>query len=225
MVKRIFSPRGRRRWFGADMLASGINTPRRRLFGRRRHYVSRIVWGGLALLGTLWVAGLFAFIAAVPREPNATVESADAIVVLTGGGNRVTQAMQLLAQNKGSRLLISGVHEDTSREELLERYSDDVAAVACCVDLDRAALDTKGNAVETRHWVESRGYKTLIVVTANYHMPRSLLEFRRAMPGVKLIPHPVFPEGFSPTAEWDWGVAGRLVVAEYLKFTASYMMP
>lgn len=186
-----------------------------------------LLTAGLAVSGVLFV-GFLLFVAMVPREPDRTGLRADAIVVLTGGEDRLAEGARLLASGRGDRLLITGVHEETSRRDILAKLdlvSQELSQdLDCCIDLDRAALDTRGNAQQTRRWADRHGYRSLIVVTANYHMPRSLMEFARTMPERTLIAHPVFPSGFSPTADWQWAIAGRLLVGEYLKFLASYVM-
>ncbi len=187
------------------------------------------VGGALALV---WTLGLLVFIAQIPRTVDgparpapAAVDvpfpKADAIVVLTGGQNRLQAGVDLLSQRQGARLLITGVHVDTSREVLRRQVGDAAGRFDCCVDLDHKALSTWGNAQETALWAERNGYRSLIVVTAHYHMPRSLLEFRRAMPDMDLIPHPVFPGGVEMESWWNHAATGRLVIAEYTKFLAA----
>ncbi len=215
--------RGGGRWQARP--SRSLNAAPRRLFLRRRFSFVRVMLIGLSVLAALWCVGFVAFVATVPREPQANIAASDAIVVLTGGEARVEEAIHLLTQQRGQRLLISGVHPETTREDLLARFGDAAEDYACCVDLDRAALDTRGNARETASWAASHAYRSLIVVTANYHMPRSLLEFRRTMPGVELVPYPVFPQGFHPTADWDWSIALRLLFAEYLKYLATFVVP
>ena len=91
--------------------------------------------------------------------------------------------------------------------------------------MPRDILDTAGNANETRAWAASRGYESLIVVTASYHMPRSLAELSLAMPGTELIPHPVVPNNFPPSRWWLHGSVTRTLISEYFKFlpTAAHL--
>ena len=116
---------------------------------------------------------------------------ADGIVVLTGGVARVDEAVKLLNEKKGERLLISGVHPSASRAVLAKTFAVDEDRFNCCVDVDHEALDTVGNAVETADWVAEHGYHSLLVVTNDYHMPRSLLELHSVLSDVELIPHAV----------------------------------
>ncbi len=140
----------------------------------------------LSVIGTAGVAmGFMSFhdeIAA--REPQ-TMPRADGIVVLTGGAQRVNDALSLLAKGHGRKLLISGVYERTNRDELAKQAGGGRAMLDCCVDLGKGARNTIGNAIETRRWTEANGFRSLIVVTSNYHMPRTLEEFRHALPACR----------------------------------------
>lgn len=164
------------------------------------------------LLFASWVADL--------RSVQAT-RAADGIVVLTGGYDRIGAALELLEEERGSRLLISGVNPSTSRDVLRRTFASDAARFRCCVDVDKVALDTIGNAVETSRWAADRGYSSLIVVTNDYHMPRSLLEMRRYMAGVELIPHAVAAPRKSESSVSDEAARYRLLFAEYIKYSAA----
>jgi uncharacterized SAM-binding protein YcdF (DUF218 family) len=100
---------------------------------------------------------------------------------------RLEAATKLLEDGKGQRLLISGVNREATRADVLGVTKAGKPIYDCCVDLGFAAADTIGNARETAEWAKAKGYKSLIVVTADYHMPRSMLELRAAMPEVE--PH------------------------------------
>ena len=110
--------------------------------------------------------------------------SADGIVVLTGGSSRVSDAMELLAGGYGRRLLISGVHPTNDASDISRSLPDNSRCMNCCVDLDRSAVNTRSNAAQTRRWAHERGFKSLIVVTSNYHMPRAIVELSHAMPDI-----------------------------------------
>ncbi|RUW58303.1 YdcF family protein, partial [Mesorhizobium sp. M7A.F.Ca.US.008.03.1.1] len=143
---------------------------------------------------------------------------ADAIIVLTGGQSRLDAAMELLASGKGERLLISGVHPSASRRQLQAATGGDVRLFSCCVDIDRAALDTIGNAEESAKWVESHAYGTVILVTNNYHMPRSLLEMGRLLHGAKLEPYPVVNSNLDNGGWLTKPRALRVLFTEYNKY-------
>ena len=139
------------------------------------------------------VAGLYlSFIYQISNsgEP-VRLSRADAIVVLTGEDNRIVSAVRLLNENQGDRLLISGVNRKVSRETLKHSISADAATFSCCIDLDYLAMDTRGNAENTSYWAKYHDFRKLIVVTSDYHMPRSILMLERAMPHVQFQAVPV----------------------------------
>lgn len=143
---------------------------------------------------------------------------ADAIIVLTGGQARLDAAMDLLASGKGERLLISGVHPSASRRQLQVAMGGDKQLFSCCVDIDRAALDTIGNAEESAKWVESHAYGSVILVTNNYHMPRSLLEMSRLLHGARLEPYPVVNTNLGNGSWLTKPEALRVLLTEYSKY-------
>ena len=151
-----------------------------------------------------------------PARPRSV--EADAIIVLTGGHFRLNAAIDLLRAGKGERLLISGVNPIARDNELREATGLDAALFACCVDIDRAALDTIGNAAESAKWVEQHGFDSIILVTNNYHMPRSLLEMHRLLAAVEMSPYPVVN---SPIDGGGWMTKPdvvRVLFTEYVKY-------
>jgi uncharacterized SAM-binding protein YcdF (DUF218 family) len=146
---------------------------------------------------------------------------ADGIVVLTGGSSRVSDAMELLADGYGRRLLISGVHPASGASDISRSLPDNQSLLGCCVDLDRSAVNTRSNAAETRRWVHERGFKSLIVVTSNYHMPRAIVELSHAMPNIILIPYAVVGDKWREEPWWSNGGTLRLVLSEYVKYVAA----
>ncbi len=147
--------------------------------------------------------------------------TADGIVVLTGGSSRVSDAMELLAGGYGKRLLISGVHPTNAASDISRSLSDNQSLLSCCVDLDRSAVNTRSNAAETRRWAHERGFKSLIVVTSNYHMPRAILELSHAMPDIQLIPFAVVGDKWRDKSWWTSGATLRLLLSEYAKYVAA----
>jgi uncharacterized SAM-binding protein YcdF (DUF218 family) len=172
---------------------------------------------GLALAG-----GFFAFVAMLDRYAPRPPGTADAIVALTGGSQRVADAIELLSQGYGGRLLISGVNETTTRAEIARLNPGQRRLLDCCVDLDYRARNTIGNAIETRRWIADHGFGSIIVVTSNYHMPRTLLELENAAPEVLKIPHAVTPTAIDVSQWWRDELAARLLALEYLKFLAAW---
>lgn len=153
-----------------------------------------------------------------PSIANPAPARADGIVVLTGTDQRIVEGARLLREGRAARMLVSGVNRRTSREDVHRISGLDDARFACCVDLGYEARDTAGNAEEARRWAQARGFRSLLVVTSNYHMPRSLLVFRIAMPGASFVPHPVPTKVMRPTPWWLHVTTTRVLLAEYLKF-------
>lgn len=178
---------------------------------------ARIARAGLVLLA-LWAAGFAWFAASLPDRVLDPTTRTDAIVVLTGGTERVSTGIDLLASGLGKRLLVSGVHRDVTVAELLRLSPEAPPSLACCIDLGYAAGDTVGNAAEAAEWMRAQGFRSLRLVTASYHLPRSLLEFHRAMPDVAIIEHPVFPPSMQGRGWWRRPTTVWLVAEEYSKF-------
>ena len=171
-----------------------------------------------ALAAASLAFGFVIFATSVMKDPLGSSEKADGIVVLTGGDNRIVEGARLLSEARGKRLLISGVNRRVSREDVQRISGLDHKSFTCCVDLGYEALDTVGNADETRTWANTNGYNSLIVVTSTYHMPRSLAELALAMPGRALIPHTVTPRNFPEVGWWLHVKTTRLLLSEYLKY-------
>ncbi|HWD27096.1 MAG TPA: YdcF family protein [Rhizomicrobium sp.] len=172
-------------------------------------------------LVAIYVAGFLIFVATLPDRPTQTLK-ADGIVALTGGDARVDSAVSLFEGGVGKRLLISGVNKVSSKDEL-KKISGGGRRFQCCADIGYAAEDTYGNAEEAAAWAAQHHFKSLILVTATYHMPRSLRLFRTMMPGVKVIAYPVEPAGVNLRQWWHPGTL-HLLHNEYLKYMASFVM-
>jgi uncharacterized SAM-binding protein YcdF (DUF218 family) len=176
----------------------------------------------IILLVLFWLFGLAAFASRVAGStPAFEPPNADAIVALTGASSiRIEAAVQLLEEGKGRRLLISGVNPQARRSEV-KYVARGVGRIwDCCVDLGFRAETTRGNAVETARWVAYHHYHSLIVVTADYHIPRAILELQSTMPGVELYPYPVVTDTVNARHWWSrWGDTRRITV-EYCKYLA-----
>jgi uncharacterized SAM-binding protein YcdF (DUF218 family) len=166
----------------------------------------------------VYLVGFAVFVAKLPAAAPPTVH-ADAVVALTGGEDRLDAAVALFEHGVGRRLLITGVHHFMTKR-LLKPLLHGGPRFDCCADLGYSATNTHGNAMETAGWARAHGYHSLVVVTANYHMPRSLEEFSAAMPGVKLVPYPV-PEIATAHRWWLNPGAIRALQTEYAKFLGS----
>ncbi len=187
-------------------------------FRPTRHRLAKRL--GLLLFPLLaaWIAGLIWFAAQIPDNEETSTTANDAIVVLTGGSERLGEGVRLLAEGQGKKLFVSGVYRGVDVRALLRLSQDAPEELACCITLGYEADDTRGNARETAAWIAEEGYSSLRLVTAAYHMPRSLLLFRRAMPDVAILPHPVFPEGFRREDWWLRPRSAWLLINEYSKF-------
>ncbi len=188
---------------------------------RRVSFWRVALWSALALpvvAGVALAFGYCRFASSIVGHEPVAVPRTDAIVVVTGGSQRVGDAIGLLGAERGSRLLISGVNEKTSREELAKLNPSSRELLACCVDLDYRARNTIGNAIEARRWLRKHGFRSLLVVTSNYHMPRTLAEFAHAMPDVRLVPHPVVTDQIDTGGWWNRWSTMKVLVPEYAKY-------
>ena len=188
-----------------------------------------MLWGALrrlaitsAALFVLCIVG-FIWFAARPAPENESAPT-DAIVVLTGGRLRLQIGMDLLRDGKGRKLFVSGVNQQVDLGELL-RVSGNADWASCCTALGHDADNTLGNARETAQWMRQQGFSSLRLVTAWYHMPRSLLELDRAMPEIEIIAHPVFPEETSQEYWWASRSTVVLLASEYGKYLAALLRP
>lgn len=176
---------------------------------------------GLAAVLAAWTVGLVRFAATIPNVVEDTDTPTEAIVVLTGGSERFATGLRLLAQDRAERMFVSGVHPGVDVGRLLVVAGQPSPALAARIETGHAALDTAGNAAETAGWMQRRGYHSLRLVTSHYHMPRSLAEFRRALPEVRVIPHPVFSAGAATSLWWQRPATLTLVISEYNKYLLS----
>jgi uncharacterized SAM-binding protein YcdF (DUF218 family) len=196
---------------GSSAVAARGRRPRRR--------VLRLLVIGTGAAAFALVLGFVFFAESIvatlpPDDPHA-----QGIVVLTGGTARIDGALQLLAEGRADRLLISGVNPAVTLNAISQGVDRSLRGVLeCCVDLGREARDTIGNAAETRAWADQRGFKTLIVVTSDYHMPRSMTELAQAMPDRQLIPYPVSNPELHMSRWWRDPQTFSLLVREYGKF-------
>ena len=141
-----------------------------------------------------WLLGFAYFFMTMPHKGVSVDDRADAIIVLTGGAGRLEAGLTLLEAKVAKRLLISGVNPVVKRGELSALTGAEQNLFTCCVDLGKAAMNTEGNALEGADWAKELGFNTIVLVTADYHMPRSLVLFREAMPDTVIIAHPVSGE-------------------------------
>lgn len=194
----------------------------------------------LAAFGLLWLGGGIAYVERVESLPAPNEMKTDGIVVLTGGAARLATSLRLLHENKAERLLVSGVAQTATKATLMQAVlpsMPDAAQAAgnngqgidlqllfdCCVDLGFEADDTAGNAAETASWAAARGYRTIRLVTANYHIPRAQVEFGRWLPGMTILPHPVRSDAMRVEDWWQRRTATFFLLGEYSKYVAALL--
>ena len=187
---------------------------------RPRGWLLATIVAALAIAFVGAGVGFIAFLSQLRGAEIRPARNADGIVVLTGGSSRVSDAMELLAGGYGKRLLISGVHPTNAASDISRSLPDNQSLLGCCVDLDRSAVNTRSNAAEPRRWARDRGFRSLIVVTSNYHMPRAIVELSHAMPDITLIPFAVVGEKWRDEPWWTSGATLRLLLSEYVKYLA-----
>ncbi len=170
-------------------------------------FICAAILGG----GFLWFADSVTSL----RAPDGV--KADAIVVLTGGYLRIEQAVGLLRDGAGKRLLISGAHPSTTPTQIRKATQASADLFKCCVDIGYDAIDTIGNANEITRWIHDHGYKSVLVVTNNYHMLRSLHELRRADPATEFIAYPVVNADLARRAWFAEPDTLRTMLSEYGK--------
>jgi uncharacterized SAM-binding protein YcdF (DUF218 family) len=188
------------------------------MIGRLARAIGFLTMTVTAAAVVMLAVGFFWFVWQVADEEVRLNDKADGIVVLTGAASRIPDAIELLNSQHGQRLLITGVHRTTTAKEIATLTSLNERVFKCCVDLDRSALNTLGNAIETRRWARERGFNTLIIVTSNWHMPRAMVELSHQLPDTKLIAYPVVSDRLKVEPWWTNAMSTRLLISEYLKY-------
>jgi uncharacterized SAM-binding protein YcdF (DUF218 family) len=184
-----------------------------------RHWLAAAA-GLLAILVLAWAGG-FAWFVHRANLVAAAPARADGIVALTGGSGRVETALRLLVEGRARIALLSGIGGGAELTQLAHRAGLDPAPLGNRVTLGRNATSTRGNATETAAWARENGVRSLIVVTAGYHMPRALTELAHAMPDVALYPVPVMPPAMQAPGGVRDAATLRLMAEEYTKWLAS----
>jgi uncharacterized SAM-binding protein YcdF (DUF218 family) len=127
-----------------------------------------------------WVMGFVFFVGLLPRPAGA--ETTDGIIVLTGGPHRIERGVSLLEQRRAKRMLVSGVDLTVRRRDFLYQFEVPPRVFDCCIDLGQEAVDTRSNGAESAAWVKKRGYKSIRLITTDWHMRRARLELDQALP-------------------------------------------
>ena len=183
--------------------------------------LSRLIAVFLAAAVFGWAAGLLWFASNIPTKVDDTQSHTDAIVVLTGGSERIETGLALLEEGLADRLFVSGAGEQVKTGDLLPRTNNLRPELRDMITVGTAADNTPGNALETAVWARASGVHSIRLVTAAYHMRRSLLEFRSAMPEVMIVPHAVFPATVK-SDWWRWPGTASLIAREYSKFIVTW---
>ena len=193
-------------------------TPRKRLSRPARYAILY-----LCLATAIVISGLQHFVLTLPSASGKRLQYTDGIVVMTGGQQRLADGLHLLTEGIAGKMLISGVGDGVSRAVLVQQLGlaeRHVNTLFCCVDLDFAAKDTRGNAIAARRWALENNMRSLRLVTANYHMPRALLVFANEMPEFDLYQYPVAPGDLRLEGWWHNPAMLRLLIREYAKYLA-----
>jgi uncharacterized SAM-binding protein YcdF (DUF218 family) len=182
----------------------------------------KLTLAGSILAAMLWGLGWIVFASTIPAAVSDATTRTDAIVVLTGGRGRIETGVELLRQGLAAKLFVSGAGGRTQLPDLLPESMADTTEIAAAITLGREADDTPGNALETAAWAQRERILSIRLVTAAYHMPRSLLELQTAMPQILIIAHPVFPSNVKADW-WRWPGTASLIAREYTKFLLTWI--
>ena len=189
----------------------------------------RALFSILMAMALLWCGGLAWFIQNLPDTSVPPSVHTDAIIVLTGGTERVEHGLEMLGEGAAPVLFISGVGSHVTLPQMVAAHASlsvqqKIAARHAQIVLDYVANSTQTNAGQAAEFVAQQHLHSLRLVTASYHMPRSVLEFRAAIPGAAIVADPVFPEGFHRHAWWQHEATRRLVLSEYHKYFAALFL-
>ncbi len=184
-------------------------------------YLGHITYIILGILFALfiWGSGFLIFIYSLNKPMPEMNRNMDAIIILTGGSNRIKQGVELFKKGLSDKVFISGVYKDTNLKDLISDYKD----LECCIELGYKAKDTLGNAIETRDWIAGKDIKSIILVTANYHIKRSMLEFTRVNKELEIIPYPIKPASSNGVEWWRNKKSIMIIINEYNKFIGALL--
>ena len=175
----------------------------------------------LLFMVLIFFIGFGIFLFEIPNKPNKSKEKTDAVIVLTGGLNRIDTGFRILNDNHSQKLFISGVYNETNLKELFVAHHEQIKDLLLekkRIEIGKEARSTRENAEETNKWIKKNNIKTLRLVTSNYHMPRSKFEFKRLLPNTKIITHPVFTVNFQKQKILQHKMTFKLALKEYIKF-------
>lgn len=178
--------------------------------------MKKLIISGGFLVAAVWLGGFIAFANQINHYPLDDKTHTEAIVVLTGGRNRISEAIKAYNQGLSKKLFISGVEKNTSLAAI-SHEQDVTFPKEKAVMLEKKSTNTIENAIETRSWIKQNDIKSIRLVTSNYHIPRSLQEFQHQNPNLKIVVHPVYSDYVAK--EWWKSIRSfYLIASEYNKF-------
>ena len=182
---------------------------------RFKHFFEYLGWTSV----TIWIIGFFLFSFITIALKYFTLEDRQAIIVLTGGPDRISESVRLLKENRAPRLFISGVNKSVSPETILKGIEPELKDK---IQLGYMADSTYTNALETSQWIKENQLNNIILVTSFYHMPRSLLEMHHRLPNLEMTPYSIFPRQFGESTHWIYTNYAWQLFLEYNKFLVTY---
>jgi uncharacterized SAM-binding protein YcdF (DUF218 family) len=176
----------------------------------------------------LWAMAFAVYLVRIENSATSADSKSDALVVLTGGNSRVERGFELLANGSAPVLFISGVGSKVTTNEMLAQHAtpairNQITKRAGGIIFDYKASTTQTNAAQAAEFIRAHQYQTIRLITAHYHMPRSLLEFHAALPEVTILAEPVMPDEFQTANWWENPVMRTLVLQEFHKYLAAHL--
>ncbi len=188
---------------------------------------SNIIFFFLLSFFSIFATGFISFIYIVNTKynhQNIISGKSNFVVVATGGSNRLLKGLDLMKNNYGKRMLLTGIGKGITKENISKAISANEwqkKILDCCVDFDETAIDTKGNALKAKKWIQGFKTNSIFLVSANYHMPRLYLEMQAINPKIKIITVPV--KANSSPIKFFWKPENlELILNEYFKLLATY---
>ncbi len=175
----------------------------------------------LILILIFWVGGFCFFAWKINNFPINTKQKTDAVIALTGGKNRISEAVKILNSGFADSMFISGVGKNISLSDIKKTQHISLPPHAN-IEIGHLASNTIGNAKETQIWISDNNIDSIRLVTSNYHIFRSVIEFKEQCPNLKIIPHPVFSENVEKKWWTSWQTCS-LIFKEYNKLIYAFI--
>lgn len=172
---------------------------------------------------TVWIASIGLYVLQINSYGQKLSQKPDAIVVLTGGSNRIEEGLDIMSNHGCHNLFISGVNRDVSRHDILGRIQKNTNVASCDLELGYTARNTHENAQEVIAWLNKKNYKSMVLVTSHYHLPRSLLEFRAIAPDIAIYPYAVYPDMSQKTYMESAVSRSWIVIKEFHKYLSAWI--